>query len=213
MGDAPSLELSGRIEWPGLELDVDVATASRRIALVGASGSGKSSLLRCIAGLDPAQPLEIRFAGEVWSTRGGEHVSSRQRGVGWVPQHAELFPHLSALDNICFSGTHAEARRIARALDIENILDQSPSTLSGGERQRVALGRAINRDPKLLLMDEPFAALDRRLRSRVKEWLLDICEQRDLPLVIVTHDQRDVSDIADEVWSIASGEISRIESD
>jgi ABC-type sulfate/molybdate transport systems ATPase subunit len=137
------------------------------------------------------------------------HVPSRARHVGWVPQHAELFPHLSSFENLSFGGSTGSAKRIAEALEIAHLLDRTPSTLSGGERQRVALGRAINRDPDLLLLDEPFAALDRSLRSRVKSWVLDACERRSMPFVIVTHDQRDVSDVADDIWEIARGEVRR----
>ncbi|MGM0558200.1 MAG: ATP-binding cassette domain-containing protein [Myxococcota bacterium] len=202
-----TLDITGRIVWPGLDLEVDVHSRADRIALVGSSGSGKSSLLRCIAGLQPVQALDIAFRGTPWSDRAGLHRASRDRNVGWVPQHAELFPHLNAFENLCFGGSERSARQIADALELENVLEQTPNTLSGGERQRVALGRALNREPDLLLLDEPFAALDRKLRGRVKSWLLETCERRSLPFVIVTHDQRDVSEVADEVWKVASGEV------
>ena len=208
MTDDPVFDIRGDIKWPGLELHVEVESAARRVALVGASGSGKSTLLRCLAGLEPSHSLEVAFGGITWSDR-GFHVPSRDRRVGWVPQHSELFPHLSAFENMSYAGTDRDARRIAEALEIDHILDRRPSTLSGGERQRVALGRALSRDPDLLLLDEPFAALDRDLRSRVKSWVVDACEQRDLPFLLVTHDQRDISDIADEVWEIAGGEVRR----
>ena len=203
------LNLQGRIAWPGLELDVDIRTQSRRIALVGASGSGKSSLLRCLAGLEPQQPLDVTFDGQAWSRREGQHVESKARRVGWVPQHGELFPHLTAFENLAFGGSCRSARRVADALEIAHVLDRNPATLSGGERQRVALGRALNRDPRLLLLDEPFSALDRALRGRIKKWVVQTCDDRELPFVIVSHDRRDVSDVADEVWEITSGEVVR----
>ena len=165
------------------------STASR-VGISGASGAGKSTLLRCIAGLESATGT-LSVGGRV--LQGPDNwVPIWERKVGWVPQDALLFPHLSVSENLRFGGGDAEqAGEIAQALELEKLMERRPRALSGGERQRVALGRALLREPQLLLLDEPFSALDAPLRLRVMAVLQDWLSVRDIPLVLVSHTPSD----------------------
>ncbi|MCC6163254.1 MAG: ATP-binding cassette domain-containing protein [Acidobacteria bacterium] len=177
------------------------------LALFGPSGSGKTTVLRSIAGLyTPASTL-VRYGTDVWSdTTAGVHVPVHLRRLGFVPQDAALFPHLGVVDNVTIALLHLpRAERRARAIDVleqvhlSHRLGRRPADLSGGERQRLALARALARNPQVLLLDEPFAALDRRLRLALHAELAEVRRTLDVPIVLVTHDQDDVTRMADRV--------------
>ncbi|MCA1771218.1 MAG: ABC transporter ATP-binding protein [Halomonas sp.] len=183
------------------------------LALVGPSGSGKTTLLRAIAGLyHPKQGL-IECAGQTWfDTRGKRSLSPQQRRVGMVFQDYALFPHLTALDNIALALRHLPpARRRSQAgqwletVRLKGLENRYPSELSGGQRQRVALARALAREPQVLLLDEPFSAVDQVTRRRLQRELARLRQQISIPIVLVTHDLEEAAALADQICVLHNG--------
>jgi molybdate transport system ATP-binding protein len=148
--------------------------------------------------------------GETWlDSASGTYLPPWLRRVGWVPQEASLFPHLSVRDNLGYAGVEPErVLEIAALLEVRDLLDRRPRRLSGGERQRVALGRALLSSPRLLLLDEPFSALDRPLRDKLSRLVREWAEERAVPLVLVSHDEEDTRVLADERWRLVAGELA-----
>jgi multiple sugar transport system ATP-binding protein len=188
---------------PVLE-DVSLTLESREfIAFLGPSGSGKSTLLRIIAGLEAAD------AGEVWlEGRRIDRLPPGERGVAMVFQHYALYPHMSVRENMAFGLRNAGVargeidRRIADAakvLEIDALLERKPAQLSGGQRQRVAIGRALVKEPKLFLLDEPLSNLDAALRLRTRVELAQLKQRVDAAVIMVTHDQAEAMTLADRV--------------
>jgi sulfate transport system ATP-binding protein len=183
-------------------------------ALLGPSGSGKSTMLRVIAGLE--QP----DAGEVWlDGREVTRLSPQARGVGFVFQHYAAFKHMTVADNIAFGlkirhRPRAEIRtRVSELLELVQLVGLAkryPAQLSGGQRQRMGLARALAVDPKVLLLDEPFGALDARVRKELRVWLRRLHDETHTTTVIVTHDQEEAMDLADRVVVMNSGRIEQI---
>lgn len=208
--EAPVLELHARIDLGGLRLRIDLRSDAGRIAIVGPSGAGKSTCLRVLAGLDRPAEGRVRFRGETWLD-GGHHLPPWERGVGWVPQDALLFPHRNVVHNLRWAGRadQAQVREVAEWLEIDGLLERRPRNLSGGERKRVALGRALLARPRLLLLDEPFAALDAPMRDRIATALRRHCDERGLPLVLVSHHSVDLHVLGVERWELAGGEVAR----
>lgn len=204
--------------WRGLRLDVTVPleahglrvsleTRARSVAIVGPSGAGKSTLLRVLAGVERRARGEVVVDGTVWldGVR-GVVVPPWERRVGWLPQESLLFPHLTVRDNLGYAG--AEDRTVeetAELLQVAHLLERRPRRLSGGERQRVALGRALLSEPRLLLLDEPFSALDRSLRDHVSGTVKRLTAERGIPLVLVSHDDADTRFLAEERWHLSGG--------
>jgi len=197
-------------------IPLDVAIACRPgelLALVGPSGSGKTTVLRAIAGLYRPAAGRIRSGGDTWfDGEAGLMVAPQDRAVGLVFQDYALFPHLSALDNVRLAMRHVaepERRAAAAALLMRVHLDgleaRTPERLSGGQRQRVALARALARDPKVLLLDEPFSAVDRMTRERLKEELASLRRSLEIPIVLVTHDLEEAQALADRICVIHGG--------
>jgi sulfate transport system ATP-binding protein len=188
------------------------------VALLGPSGSGKTTLLRIIAGLEFPDRGTVRF--------GGQGVDGRpvgQRGVGFVFQHYALFRHMTVFENIAF-GLRVRPRRVRpsrsdirdkvhellKLIQLEGLESRYPSQLSGGQRQRVALARALAIEPKVLLLDEPFGALDARVRQSLRRWLRKLHEQIHVTSVFVTHDQEEALELADHVVVMNAGRIEQI---
>jgi molybdate transport system ATP-binding protein len=204
----------------GLELDVALRlgrfalalrwrTDARAIALVGPSGCGKSTTLRILAGLERRAVGRVRFGGETWQDA-GIFVPPHRRQVGWVPQDACLFPHLTVAGNLGYAGaTKSDVRAMAERLGLGAVVDRAPRNLSGGERQRVAVGRALLANPRLLLLDEPFAALDPPLRARLAADVAAIARERALPVIVVSHHPDDAAALADETWTLVDGALAR----
>jgi sulfate transport system ATP-binding protein len=182
-------------------------------ALLGPSGSGKSTLLRIIAG------LEVPDAGSVWlGDRDVTTVPPQQRGVGFVFQHYAPFKHMTVRDNVAFGLTIRKRpreeinRRVSELLklvQIEQFADRYPSQLSGGQRQRMALARALAVEPAVLLLDEPFGALDARVRKELRVWLRRLHEETQVTTVFVTHDQEEAMDVADRIVVMDHGRIEQ----
>ena len=179
------------------------------VALLGPSGSGKTTLLRIIAGLEHADPGSgtIQFHGEDVT-----NVPAGKRKVGFVFQHYALFRHMTVFENIAFGlKVRGRAQRPAKSeiadrvhkllklVQLEGLDARYPSQLSGGQRQRVALARALAVEPKVLLLDEPFGALDAKVRKELRRWLRNFHDEIQLTTVFVTHDQEEALEIADEV--------------
>src|SRR3954470_19473991 len=184
--------------------DVSLTLEQREfIAFLGPSGSGKSTLLRIIAGLETAD------AGEVWlEGRRIDGLPPGKRGVAMVFQQYALYPHMNVRENMAFGLKNARvskdeiARRIAdaaRVLEIEPLLDRKPAEMSGGQRQRVALGRALVKEPKLFLLDEPLSNLDAALRLRTRVELAQLKQKVDAAVIMVTHDQAEAMTLADRI--------------
>ena len=184
--------------------DVSLNLEAREfVAFLGPSGSGKSTLLRIIAGLETADAGEVRLEG-----RRIDQLPPGQRGVAMVFQHYALYPHMSVRENLAFGLRNARVPKAeidtrvgdaARVLEIEQHLDKRPAQLSGGQRQRVAIGRAIVKNPKLFLLDEPLSNLDAALRTRTRVELAALRSRLDAAFIMVTHDQAEAMTLADRV--------------
>jgi sulfate transport system ATP-binding protein len=192
--------------------------AGELVALLGPSGSGKTTLLRIIAGLDTADSGRVLINGEDNIQR-----HPRERGVGFVFQHYALFRHMTVAENIAFGlrvrprserPDRAEIkRRVAALLELVQLgwlADRYPSQLSGGQRQRVALARALAVEPRLLLLDEPFGALDTKVRRELGQWLRDLHHGVDITSVLVTHDQEEALELADRIVLMSHGKVEQV---
>src|SRR5215208_3294665 len=188
------------------------------LALLGPSGSGKTTLLRIISGLDFPDAGDVRIDG-----RSVLHVNARDRGIGFVFQHYALFRHMNVFDNVAFGLTvrprsqRASREEIARQVrellhlvQIERLAHRFPSELSGGQRQRVALARALAIEPKVLLLDEPFGALDTKVRRELRRWLRRLNEEMGMTSIFVTHDQEEAMEMADRIVVMSLGHIEQI---
>jgi molybdate transport system ATP-binding protein len=194
-----------------LALRAELATERRAVAVVGPSGAGKSTLLRVLAGVERRATGRVAVGGRTWlDSEGGTFVEPWERRVGWVPQDDLLFPHLTVAENLGFAGAgRGEVEQTAELLAVGALLDRRPRNLSGGERQRVALGRALLAKPVLLLLDEPFSALDRPLRLDLVRRVRELAERAAMMLVLVSHDEADAAALADERWMLAGGVLRR----
>ncbi|MDP2075276.1 molybdenum ABC transporter ATP-binding protein [Hydrogenophaga sp.] len=208
------LQLTARLERPGFVLDVDLRLPARGVSvLFGPSGSGKTSCLRVLAGLEPHAKGVVRVDGEVWQDSAQRvMLPVHQRALGYVFQEASLFDHLNVRDNLMFGfrRTPHEQRRHAwdhglELLGIAHLLDRSPLDLSGGERQRVAIARALATSPRVLLMDEPLAAIDAARKNEILPWLEQLHERLDIPVVYVTHSSDELARLADHVVLLSGG--------
>ncbi len=200
--------------------DVSLQVKSGKLtALLGPSGSGKTTLLRIIAGLEYADEGSgrIRFHGEDVTD-----VPAGQRKVGFVFQHYALFRHMTVLENIAFGlrvrrhnrPTKSEivdrVHKLLKLVQLENLAERYPHQLSGGQRQRIALARALAVEPKVLLLDEPFGALDAKVRKELRRWLRKFHEEIHLTTLFVTHDQEEALEIADEVVIMNQAKIEQV---
>ncbi len=208
------LELSLRMVFEGFALRTERTIAMEGVtALFGPSGSGKTSLLRAIAGLERAATGTIRFDGEEWLNSGTGHVvPPHRRPVGYVFQEANLFSHLSVAGNLRFAAKRSRApqalsQEVVDALDLSPLLHRRPGKLSGGERQRVALGRALLTQPRLLLLDEPLAALDQRRKAEILPYLQEAIRRFALPTLYVSHAIDEVAQFADRTVVMDQGRI------
>jgi sulfate/thiosulfate transport system ATP-binding protein len=200
-------------------VDLNVARG-KLVALLGPSGSGKTTLLRIIAGLEYADPGSgrILFDGEDVT-----EVAAGKRKVGFVFQHYALFRHMSVFENIAFglrvrrrrdrpskSEIADRVHRLLKLVQLENLGQRYPHQLSGGQRQRIALARALAVEPRVLLLDEPFGALDAKVRKELRRWLRQFHDEINLTTVFVTHDQEEALEIADEVVIMNNAKVEQV---
>ena len=203
------------------DLDIAFATHAPVVALYGPSGGGKSITLQAMAGLLTPRAGHVRIGTRtLFDAARGIDVPAAQRGIGYLFQHYALFPHLSVRQNIAFGLTSWRKRLSAEAAaQVDALIDSfglqalagsRPATLSGGQQQRVALARALACKPSLLLLDEPFAALNPMLRQQLREELGGVCARAGIPAVMITHDVDDVIALADVAVLIDSGRVARV---
>jgi sulfate transport system ATP-binding protein len=199
------------------QVDLDIASGEL-VALLGPSGCGKTTLLRIIAGLETADQGSIAFSGEDTT-----HLHVRDRQVGFVFQHYALFRHMTVFENVAFGlrvrpkKTRPDEKTIQNKVhDLLNLVqldwlgDRYPSQLSGGQRQRIALARALAVEPRVLLLDEPFGALDAKVRKDLRRWLRRLHEELDVTSIFVTHDQEEALEVADRVVLMNSGRVEQV---
>ena len=188
------------------------------VALLGPSGSGKTSLLRIIAGLETPDSGRVLFNGEDTT-----HVAVRERHVGFVFQHYALFGHMSIFENVAFGlrvrpkairSSEAEIKKkvldLLKLVQLDGVADRYPHQLSGGQRQRIALARALAVEPKVLLLDEPFGALDTKVRKELRRWLRRLHDEMNVTSVFVTHDQEEAMEVADRIVVMNQGRIEQV---
>jgi len=198
-------------------INLDIPTGEL-VALLGPSGCGKTTLLRIIAGMETADHGEILFSGAE-----ATHLHARDRNVGFVFQHYALFRHMTVFENVAFGlrvkprkerPSDAEIKRRVMELlglvQLDWLADRYPSQLSGGQRQRIALARALAVEPKVLLLDEPFGALDTKVRKELRRWLRRLHDDMHISSVFVTHDQEEALEVADRVVVMNHGKIEQI---
>ena len=183
------------------------------VALLGPSGSGKSTLLRMIAGLEIPDSGQIHLTGEEATLQ-----SAKDRNVGFVFQHYALFKHMTVAENIAFGlkvrGTKPETYRqrveeLLKLIQLQGLGHRYPTQLSGGQRQRVALARALAPQPRVLLLDEPFGALDAKVRDELREWITRLHDETEVTTLFVTHDQHEALEIADRIIVMNRGKIEQ----
>ncbi len=201
----------------GFDLDISFSSDAARLVLLGPSGAGKTLTLKAIAGLLRPDGGQIAFEGEaLFDAAAGIDVPARDRGLGYLFQEYALFPHLTVRQNIAFGldkglrnpRRHADdpaTERWLEALELGPLGDRFPDQLSGGQRQRTALARAFAAEPRALLLDEPFAAVDGVLRDKLRAQLHDLQAHFALPILLITHDAADVKAFADEVVHVDAG--------
>ena len=194
-------------------VSVDVKGGSL-VALLGPSGSGKTTLLRCLSGLEQADSGTLQIDGHNLASQ-----TARQRNVGLVFQHYALFRHMDVFENIAFAlrvrkrpkaEVETRVRELLKLIQLEGHGRRMPSQLSGGQRQRVALARALAAQPRVLLLDEPFGALDAQVRAELRAWLRRLHEEIHITTVFVTHDQDEAFEVADQVVVMNHGRIEQV---
>jgi molybdate transport system ATP-binding protein len=204
------LDLDITSELRSIRVTLSLAVGDEVVALVGPSGAGKTTVLRAVAGLHRPDRGRIACGAEVWFDRDVD-LAPEQRSVGYVPQHHALFPHLTVRENVAFSGAEAATvDSLLERLGIAPLAAERPARLSGGERQRVALARALARQPRVLLLDEPLAALDAHTRRVVRDELAAELRTFAIPTLLVTHDVSDASALADRVAVIVDGTLRQL---
>jgi molybdate transport system ATP-binding protein len=205
-----SLALRVRVSRGDFDLDVAFDTDARALGVVGPSGAGKTTLLQGLAGLIPTNDTRLVIGGKVVvDTLVGLNPPTHRRGVGYVFQDGRLFPHMTVGANVGFARSYAvDPLTVAEALklvDMEGFEHRRPAGLSGGEARRVAIARALLARPRLLLLDEPFSGLDDARRETLIPYLVRLRDEVGIPMILVSHDERDVSALAQTILAIEHG--------
>ena len=201
-------------------LDCELMSSAKKLVIMGASGAGKSVFLKCLSGLIKPNQGHIQYQQQQWFDAACKlHVPPKKRQCAYLFQEFALFPHLTVAQNIAlasskslFSLRKSVATEIAQPwlarIGLPKHGNHYPQQLSGGQKQRVALARALASRPKLLLLDEPFSALDNNLRIEMREWVQEQLSQLNIPMMLVTHDAADAEFFAEEMWLMEQGKIS-----
>jgi molybdate transport system ATP-binding protein len=210
------LHLTAEITRGAFHLQVDCRLSDPVTGIIGASGSGKTTLLHIIAGLVSPASGRIALDGEVlFDSESGISVPSHRRRIGMVFQDCRLFPHLSVAENLSYgerflppSQRRFSPEAIIELLELESVLHHRPAELSGGQAQRVAVGRALLASPRMLLLDEPLAALDWRLKQQIMPFLRRVRDVTRIPMLYVSHDSKEVLDLTDRVVVLDNGQVA-----
>jgi molybdate transport system ATP-binding protein len=208
-----NLHIHIRKKLPHFDLSVElVCPAEKMTVLIGPSGAGKTTLIRIIAGLEKPDEGVIRFGDEVWTdTSRRICLPPQKRRLGYVFQDYTLFPHLNIQDNAAFAaGKKKEAvQKLLERFGLWPLRDRKPDAVSGGERQRCAICQALAREPRMLLLDEPFSALDVFTRRDLRDELRQMKEELSIPIVYVTHDVNEALYLADDIVPLVEGRVDR----
>ncbi len=198
------------------ELDVEFKAGTGITILFGPSGSGKSTILQAVAGLYKPAKGHIRLGDERWSDGAkGKFVPPEKRRVAYLFQNLALFPHMSAIHNVCYgmdrklsrAQREQHAYELLKRVGVEHLATRKPQTFSGGEAQRVALARALARDPKVLLLDEPFSALDRDLRVQLAQLVVELVHELGIPALQVTHNHGEAASMGSRILKMKNGRV------
>lgn len=211
------IQIEIKKELKDFYLDASLGFGKELAILTGPNGSGKSTLLRCIAGLDQPERGCVKINDRVVFDI-DTNTAPERRNIGYVCQESALFPWLTVKKNITFGLDKEELtdkkvwiNHLYSELELEHLLKRSPETLSGGERQRVALARAIAPRPELLLLDEPFSAVDAKLRPMLRKFLKELQRDWKVPILMVTHDHAEAYVMADRLFEIVDGRITIVQ--
>ncbi len=204
--------------FPALKPTSITVETGKLVALLGPSGSGKTTLLRLIAGLEFPNAGQIFFHGEEVTEK-----NAYERRAGFAFQHYALFNHMTVFDNVAFGlkvrprklrpskeAIHDRVHELLRLVQLEALVKRFPSQLSGGQRQRIALARALAIEPRVLLLDEPFGALDAKVRKELRAWLRQFHNETHITSLFVTHDQDEAFEVADEVIVLHEGDVQQV---
>lgn len=219
-----TIDIKKHLRSRGRSFDLNCSFSSKEqfVVLFGASGSGKTTTMRAVAGLDKPDEGRIIAGGRtLFDSKKGINIPARQRKIGYLFQDYALFPHLTVAKNIAFALkptlwgrlNREEERRVDEFLSrfhLTDLRDAMPAEISGGQKQRVALARALIHRPDLLLLDEPFAALDPNLRSRLRSGLLDIQKHFNIPVMLISHDPEDVDIFAETLVVYDAGKVNKV---
>jgi len=207
-----ALEVRLQHALPGFDLDAALSLGREIGVLFGPSGAGKSLMLRLIAGLMRPREGEVRLNGRILS--GTAWVPPQERRIGYVFQHHALFPHMSVLENVVYGARGlprekalAEARRLIQEFRLEGLEARRPKSISGGQKQRVAFARALIAKPELLLLDEPFSALDGPTRVHMRDCLARLMRSLGIPVLLVTHDLAEARSLAERMFVLIGGRV------
>lgn len=212
MSPSEGIRARFKLDYPGFALDVDLVLPGRGvIAVFGPSGSGKTTLLRCVAGLQRVASGQLTVNGDTWQD-GAHFCPPHRRALGYVFQEASLFPHLTVRGNLAYGMNRVPAGQRKVSLDraiallgIGELIERKPAGLSGGERQRVAIARALLTSPRLLLMDEPLAALDLARKQEIMPYLESLHAELEIPVLYVSHSPDEVGRLADHLVVLDAG--------
>jgi molybdate transport system ATP-binding protein len=205
-----ALEVHVKKALSSFVLDVSLTAERGDLKVItGPSGAGKTTVIRIIAGLERPDEGYITYRGEVWVDRGrGIFMPSQKRRLGFVFQDYTLFPHLTVYQNVAFAAQdRKDVEKLLRLFGIWNVRDSKPNRISGGERQRCAICQNLARKPRVLLLDEPFSALDLENRRRLRRELKALKEKLSIPIIHVTHDLNEALYLGDEVLSMVKGQL------
>ena len=210
------IEVQARLKRKHFELDASLQLSQRVTAIYGPSGAGKSTLLSIIAGITQPDSGRIVIDGEcLFDSQVRINKPIHQRKIGLVFQDGRLFPHLTVEHNLSYAlnftpvqNQQFQLKQIVELLELEALLKQKPHQLSGGEKQRVALGRALLSSPRLLMLDEPLASLDDRLKSQILPFLKLVSTEINIPMIYISHSKKEIMQITDNLIDIQHGKVS-----
>ena len=210
--DMLDVDIQKKLEF--FELDIKFTVGNGLLAIQGMSGSGKTTILNCISGIKTADKGHIRLNNRIFfSSNDNINMKIKDRNVGYVFQNYALFPHMTVKENILFgvnkkyTDYEKELSYISDMMKIRHLMDKYPSEISGGEKQRVAFARAMIIRPDILLLDEPFSALDEDLKEDIYKDLLNIKKSQNIPIILITHNKNEAKILADKIIYIHNGKI------